>query len=134
MLATTSAFSVSSCVDSKCRHSSVFGRLGMMPNFLQQSSIVMSHTAWSLIILAGAEIQSVMAGYDSGSQDVSFAISNRPSSWMIITKSVVIVSPSHFSSVRSRYRIWIVDYFSVVSCPHALSLFICQRSQPRRKC
>jgi len=124
MLATVSAFSVSSSVDAKVRHSLVFGRLDTMENFLQQSSIVMSHTARSLIILSWAEIHSVTEGYDRSSYDVCFAISSRPSCLLMLSKSALIVSQSFFGSVGCRYCIWIVDFISGVSCLHALSLFI----------
>jgi len=65
ILATVSAFSVSSGVDAKVRHSSVFGGLEMMSNFLEECSIVMSHMARSLIFLSWDEIQSVTEGYHS---------------------------------------------------------------------
>ena len=52
MLATMCVFSEISSVDANVRHSSVFGSVDMLDNVLQESSIVMSHTARSLIIVS----------------------------------------------------------------------------------
>jgi len=65
ILATVFDFAVSSSVDAKVRHSSVCGRLHMIENFLKESSVIMLHTARSLIILSWAEIHLVTEGYDS---------------------------------------------------------------------